>query len=337
MKSSTGSFLPRHLLHRIGVILAITVLAPLGTSTGLAAERTSLKLLTIGNSFSHDATFLLPDLAAAGGKELVLGKANIGGCSLERHARHLKEAETGDSNGTAYKNTIDPKTGEKRDMSLPELLSAQPWDVVTIQQWSQLSYKPETFQPFADELIAAVRKYAPTAEIVVHETWAYREDHHFFQKDDGFTPLKMYEGLRSTYRDFADGKGFRILPVGDALNLARQTPRWTYTPDPNFDFKNPPIDKLPDQRTSLNVGWHWTKNKQGEPTLSLDAIHCNTAGRYLGAAVWYLSLFETDTVPENYTPKGMTPEDAANLRLHAIATVKGERARVAAPAPASVN
>ncbi|CAM2948023.1 DUF4886 domain-containing protein [Rariglobus hedericola] len=320
---------PRSLARLSGLILAVVLLTP----SLFSAERESLKLLAIGNSFSDDATRLLPQVVKAAGKELIIGRASIGGCPLERHARHLKEAESGNPNGHAYKGATDPKTGEKRDMSLPELLSAQAWDVVTIQQWSQLSFKPETFQPFADELIAAIHKYAPTAEIVVHQTWAYREDHDWFKKDDGFTPAKMYTGLTSTYKNFADGKGFRVLPVGDALNLARQTPRWTYVTDPNFDFKNPPAGQLPDQRTSLNIGWHWKKNKAGATAFTLDAIHCNPAGQYLGANVWYSILYQTDTLPDSYAPIGMTAEDAADLRAHALTAVKAERAREAALHP----
>ena len=310
------------------LILAVALVLPLH-----AAERAALKVLAVGNSFSQDTMAFLPALAKAGGKELVASNAYIGGCSFERHVKHLRQAEAGDPEGKAYKAIPDPVTGEKRDVSLVDLLTAQPWDIVTIQQWSQLSFKPETFQPFADELIAAIRKYAPTAEIVVHETWAYREDHDWFKKGDGFTPAKMYSGVRDTYRAFADGKGYRMIPVGDALNLARQTPRWTYVTDKNFDFKNPPAGRLPDQRTSLNVGWQWKKNKDGTSSLGLDAIHCNTAGRYLGAAVWYQFLFNTSDIPAGFIPKGLTAEDTADLRVHALAAVKAERTREAALAP----
>ncbi|MDF3055788.1 MAG: hypothetical protein K0R17_3 [Rariglobus sp.] len=313
------------------VILALCVLATLPGHSApvVAGAQGPLRVLCVGNSFSRDAIFYLPELAKAGGKALVLSNANIGGCSLERHVRHLKQAEAGDPEGKAYKNTVNPGTGETAGLSLPDLLSAQPWDIVTLQQWSQQSYKPETFQPFADELIAAIRKYAPTAEIVVHETWAYREDHPFFQENDGFTPAKMYDGLSATYKNFAASKGFRVIPVGDGFNLARQTPRWTYTADAGFDVKNPPAGQLPDQRTSLNIGWRWIKDKTGNVSFTLDAIHCNAAGRYLGAAVWYLELFNTGTIPGDFTPKGLAPEDAADLRAHALAAVKAERARAA--------
>jgi len=315
---------PRHSVRLASLILAVALIVP---TLLTAAERASLKVFAIGNSFSRDTLTDLPALAKAGGKDLILANAYIGGCSLQRHLKHLRQAEAGDIEGKAYKAHTDPKTGEKRDLSLVDLLTAQPWDIVTIQQASPLSFKPESYQPFADQLIAAIHKYAPTAEIVVHETWAYREDHEFFQKNDGFTPAKMYSGLRDAYRSLADGKGYRIIPVGDAFNLARQTPRWTYVPDPAFDFKNPPAGQLPDQHASLNVGWNLTKTKTGESALKLDAKHCNAAGKYLGGATWYQILFNTDTVPAAYTPKGLDAATAADLRTHAEAAVKAERAR----------
>lgn len=311
---------------RLRPVLALTLLVSVATLS--AAERDALKLLMIGNSYADYPTANLPAMARAGGKSIVMGRANPGGFTLERHADYLRKAEAGDTAGGAY-DTTDPATGQKRRMTLPELLAAQPWDIVTIQQASQLSFKPETYQPFADELIAAVRRHAPTAEIVVQETWAYREDHDLFKKGDGFTSARMYEGLRATYRTFADGKGFRIIPTGDALDLARRTPRWTYVPDPDFDFKNPAPGHLPDQRTSLHSGWHWAKDKQGRPVFRNDASHTNAAGKYLGTCVWYMTLFNTDDVPTDYLPRGLAPEDAADLRVHAGAAVQAERARKA--------
>lgn len=308
--------------------LAVVAVALFASAFSLsAAERDSLKLLAIGNSFSRDCTAYLDDLAKADGKTLVFGHAMIGGSSMEVHATHLAQAEAGDNAGRVYKNVVDPVTRQKSDATLPEMLKSTDWDVVTIQQWSRLSFKPETYQPFADQLIAAIRQYAPHAEIVVHQTWAYREDHDFFQKNDGFTPAKMYADLTAAYRAFADGQGFRILPSGDALQHARQTERWTYVQDPNFDFKNPAPGTEPDQRASLNIGWGWIKN---QTVFRNDPIHLNTAGKYLGACVWYLTLFETDNIPTTFIPKGLDAETAADLRTHALAAVEAERAREAA-------
>lgn len=312
------------------VAVALLVLLPAVALRAASSEaRESLAVLTIGNSFADDATAFLPEMAKAGDKDLVIFRANLGGATMERHATHLRAftADPNDPKGKPYRNRVHPKTGERQDFSLPEALEAYAWDVVTIQQVSHLSFRPETFHPFVDELITAIRRHAPQAEIVIHEIWAYREDHEFFQKGDGFTPRAMYERVSAAYRQLAKEKGLRLLVVGDAFNLARQTRCWSFKPDDELDLSAFNEGELPSQENSLNVGWFWRKGEDGEaPKLHLDAIHSNQAGRYLGASVWYLTLFGEDRVPDDFVPNGLDRLDAASLRQLAEAAVIAERA-----------
>ncbi|HSI09742.1 MAG: DUF4886 domain-containing protein [Rariglobus sp.] len=308
------------------ILVASVVLLPAG-------ERESLKLLTIGNSFADYPLSYLPDLAKAGSKTLVLGRANPGGCTLARHAEYLTAAlaDPADPKGRLYKNASVFNLPGRETVSLPEALAAQAWEIVTIQQASFDSYKPETYHPAVDQIIAAIRKFAPQAEIVVQETWVYRDDHPIFQGKEGMTQQKMYEGLCAAYHQLATDGGFRIIPTGDAMELARKSPRWTFVVDPNFDFKNPPAGKLPMESGSLWAGWSWSKPATGEPKLLLDGKHTSIAGKYLGAAVWYQVVFGSDAVPAGFVPKGLSAEETADLRSHAAAAVKAERLRAALP------
>lgn len=316
---------------RRSVALAITVFVSVSALS--AAERESLKLLTIGNSFADYPLSYLPDLAKAGGKTLVLGRANPGGCTLDRHASYLATAlaDPIDPKGCLYKNIPVFNLPGRDTVSLPEALAAQAWEIVTIQQASFDSYKPETYHPAVDQIIAAIRKFAPQAEIVVQETWVYRDDHPLFQGKEGMTQQKMYEGLRAAYHRLAADGGFRVIPTGDAMELARKSPRWTFVADPNFDFKNPPEGKLPKESGSLWSGWSWFTHKSGKVQLMLDGKHTSTAGKYLGAAVWYQVVFGADTVPASFVPKGLSAEEAADLSGHAGEAVKAERLRAALP------
>ncbi|CAM2952006.1 DUF4886 domain-containing protein [Rariglobus hedericola] len=316
-------------LVRSRQIFALAITLFVSAVTLSAAERESLKLLTIGNSFADYPLSYLPDLAKAGGKTLVLGRANPGDCTLARHAEYLAAAlaNPADPKGRLYKNGSVFNLPGRETVSLPEALAAQAWEIVTIQQASFDSYKPETYHPAVDQIIAAICKFAPQAEIVVQETWIYRDDHPLFQGKENMTQQKMYEGLRAAYHQLAAENGFRIIPSGDAMELARKSPRWTFVADANFDFKNPPVGKLPDESGSLWAGWSWSKPATGEPKLLLDAKHTSIAGKYLGAVVWYQVMFNADSAPASFVPRGLTAEDTADLRSHASEAVKVERLR----------
>ena len=51
-----------------------------------------MRILSIGNSFSQDATWYLHEIAEAGGREAETWNLYIGGCSLYRHAKNLRGA-----------------------------------------------------------------------------------------------------------------------------------------------------------------------------------------------------------------------------------------------------
>jgi hypothetical protein len=76
-------------------------------------------------------------------------------------------------------------------------------------------------------LIDYIRKNAPEAEILVHETWAYRQDHALFT-DGTFSQQKMYDQLKVAYGKVAARYGLRFIPSGDAFQAARQLPRWSF-------------------------------------------------------------------------------------------------------------
>jgi hypothetical protein len=58
-------------------------------------------------------------------------------------------------------------------ISLDEALLNNQWDVITLQQSSSNSTKPESYTPYILALAEHVRKMAPKAKLYMHETWAY--------------------------------------------------------------------------------------------------------------------------------------------------------------------
>ena len=125
-----------------------------------------MKVLAIGNSFSQDATRYLHQIAKADGVELTVVNLFIGGCNLFRHFRNIQRD---------LKEYILEFNGESTDfyVSVKEALLTNEWDVVTLQQASNLSPDFKTYRPYINELADYVRTYAPKAKLYIHQTWGY--------------------------------------------------------------------------------------------------------------------------------------------------------------------
>lgn len=275
-----------------------------------AAEGKTVRILTIGNSFSRNATNHLDDLALAGGHTLIHTPIVVGGASLELHS------------GRAIAHAKDPKDKAglyTNGRSLVQELKAEKWDYVTIQQASIKSHDLTTYQPHASRLWELIQKNAPSAKLLVHQTWAYRKDDPRFTKPNGKpgepkTQAEMYEMLSKAYAAIATELGAKRLPVGDAMYMADTDANWGFQPGPSFDPKSLKRPALPNQKHSLHVGWNWKKGKDGKITLGMDGHHANLAGEYLGACVWYEVLFGESPIGNAYVPKGLAADYARFLQ-----------------------
>ena len=278
-----------------------------------------LKVLMIGNSFSQSVLTYLPKLAeAAPDCKLKLGQAMIGGCTFEHHCKVFQQAEQNPACRPYWTNLIlDPKQPKNHQANLKELLTAEKWDIVTIQQGSHQSWRPETFGADADELIGIIRKYAPQAEIVVHQTWAYRsDDPRIAPKNPAwkFGQKEMYNRLTANYINLAKKHNFRIIPVGYAIQLSREkSPVKFRNYDPALlDALNYP--DLPNQAGDVVGNMHWRKSKKnGEMEIRRDTFHLNCRGKYLQGCTWFLFLFHKKAGDVKFIPDEIGDKDAEFL------------------------
>lgn len=168
----------------------------------------SLNVLAIGNSFSQDATRYLHRIARADGFSLQVVNLYIGGCTLERHFRNsLSEAD-------AYLLEVN---GEHVGfpVSLKAALLNRKWDVVTLQQASHESIDYKNYQPYLNELSAYIKKYAPTAKQVMHQTWAYAQDTEKLGGLGYADQGDMYQDLLAAYQKAAtDINADALIPSG---------------------------------------------------------------------------------------------------------------------------
>ena len=240
----------------------------------------SFRSLSIGNSFSEDALEHAHAIAAADGIDWETINMDIGGCTLERHWKSFAE------DIPDYDYEHNGKV-ERTGVLLREVLLDGKYDIITFQQGSHMSGKPESYQPWLTDLAAAVRKLQPDAKFYMQETWAYDWacTYHYFA-DYNKDQHEMYRRIRDAYSQAAASISAELIPVGDVIQYIRDNV-------PGFDTRSGGI--------TLNYS---------------DGFHLSHPyGRYLNSAVWYTVLFGADIRQNTYMP-----ETAADTTL--IETLK---------------
>ncbi len=237
----------------------------------------ALKILSIGNSFSRDATCYVHQIAKSSGVDLLSVNLYIGGCSLEQHWQNVLQ------NAPAYQVDINGEETEKHS-SIESALKSQKWDYVTLQQVSNLSTDYSTYQPYLGNLVEFVKKHAPGAEIVIHQTWAYEEGSERLYEIAGYKKQElMFRDLEAAYLKAAEFLGgARIIPCG-----------WVFQQFLKRGFRN----------------------------LHRDTFHASIPqGRYILAAVWYEFFTGKNVSETTFCPEGLAEEEWNYLKeqVHSI-------------------
>ena len=239
----------------------------------------AIQVLSIGNSFSQDAHRYLHDVARSEGVNMETVNLYIGGCSLERHFRNMK----GDKR--EYSLEMNGHSNGGIIVSIKEALLARNWDYITLQQVSGGSCREESYQPFLNELAAYVREYAPTAKILIHQTWGYEAGSDRLKSQGFATMEEMTLAAKACYEKAAEAIGADgILPCGEVFLEAQR----------------------------LGCG-----------RLHRDTFHASYGlGRFLLALTWYGCLTGDDVRGVSFRPfDEEVPDEELALAREAVATV----------------
>jgi len=244
----------------------------------------TLKILTIGNSYSIDVMAYLADIFKAEGDDtqLTLGNLYVSGQGLSGHWSYAKDGKT----YIYYKNT----TGNWQnigDYTIDAAVAEENWDYIVMQQAGNDAGLPGSFNSNLDNLIDFVKKHTtnPDVKLVWHMTWAVQKTHdssgflNTYNRDQYF----YYECVANTVRDqIVTRPAFSsFIPVGTAIQNARAT----------------------------HIG----------DNLNRDGYHLNTLGRIVAGYTWYCAftgktldtIRYTDVRAESATPAmTLTAEDA---------------------------
>ena len=310
--------------------LAVSASAEVDAKANASCAATPLKVLMIGNSFTESVMRETPNLAKSEGLPLDIVQCGIGGCPLEKHWANVEKA--GDKEfkpyGISARFSSDPRRMFPKKANVTDMLVAEKWDIVTIQQASGKSAFYDTYQPYADNLIAKIRELAPQAEIVIQETWSYSPyDKRLAQWK--MTPKEMYEALRKAYSQLAAKHKLRTIPTGDAVQLFRDRLPVDYgkvlTKEEIAELKQPETIDFHGDVAGSSAWKNGRKGKQKDweaVKLRIDASHLNARGHYLQACVWLGFLFKVDPTTFKYRPDSLSEADAKLMRECARDAIK---------------
>ena len=273
----------------------------------------SVNVLTIGNSFTDSLAEFFPLAAESAGCKLKFQRANFGGCELERHWSYISAEEQSEI-CRIYNGGV----------KLKETLTRTEWDYVTIQQASHASWNWSTYLPFAQDIHDYVKKYAPGAEVLIQQTWAYHPYDPRIRPDGawGFDQTGMYERLTECYTRLAETLDLRIIPSGYAVQKLRKLRPFQfmdYDPAQISELRWPDLPPMADEPVGTAF---WSKTSGGEMKIGMDLIHLNARGKYLQTCVWFAFLFERSAEEIKFIPEMISNDDAAVMRKLADEAVK---------------
>lgn len=176
-----------------------------------------LKILSIGNSFSVDATRYLHRIASSCGMQLRTENLYIGGCSLKTHYENLLE------DAQAYELFVNgDSTGQI--VGIKEMLQKEKWDYITLQQASRFSVNYTTYQPFLNVIAQQAKALCPDAKLVIHQTWAYEDGSQLLCEDLGYEKAEdMFADIKASYTQAAaDINAFGTIPSGELMRKLLQ-------------------------------------------------------------------------------------------------------------------
>ena len=211
-----------------------------------------LKILAVGNSFTEDGTWYLPQILAAAGipkKRLLMYRIVAGGSSLEYWDKSLSKKAT----GKTYKIYGDETPLEEDgNYTLDDVLSFG-WDVVVFHQVSSQYHSISSYEPYITNLFSAAKRAGKgDTKIAWQMVWSRSND----SKDQYITGTEGWRNYVYATKELMQNHKIDILiPTGTTIQNARNT---EFCPEGDFT------------RDTQHIAYG--------------------AGRYLAAMTWYGTL-----------------------------------------------
>lgn len=180
-----------------------------------------LKILSLGDHCSVSAQSYLAKLAKSDDISIIAGNITLENNSLESHCAAISNDtpsyrfefnENGSVRTTVFENFCFSKAIDWFD-----------WDYICIQQTQALAGNTESYFPYINTIIDAIKQSVPDAGIIILEPWAYEDDciNEEFQKYDNNAVI-MTQKIRESIISAATNTEIKIVfPLGEAWSNAR--------------------------------------------------------------------------------------------------------------------
>lgn len=205
----------------------------------LPYKPTKLNVLFIGNSFSIDTSYALPEILSS------LGITNVnvfvlfkGGCSMKEHYEFYKN---GKNVYELYQYNYKGEKKLEKSCNIRDVMRRFPYDIVVFQQYSLESGDYTTYEPYLSKLIQAysITTLSPRTTFAFNQTWAYSSTHKNIEKYG--TPEEMWKSICYSTQKLKEVSGIDVvIPCGTAVQNARNVP--ALRTDKEFTRDNQHID-----------------------------------------------------------------------------------------------
>ena len=225
-------FCRKYKLYVVFLLLTLSFVSTVEANSPSVLDKPTLKVLDIGNSYTKDATNLLPLIAKHSGADL----SNI---CLYRCTRGSGSFKTwydvyNDNDVTIYSISkvlgglpanVKTGTGEAGDgKPFRDVLTDEKWDLIIIHQVSTYApyysmWKSHNSAGYLDELISVIKRHQPNAEIgflLVHSYWSG------YSKNTENSSYDRWQLIANSTKSFCEDYDVDfVIPYGTAIQNLR--------------------------------------------------------------------------------------------------------------------
>ena len=220
-------FWKKCLLSFFCILLSLSITAEVSV-----LKKNELRILDIGNSYTNDATNLLPIIVNASKADLskfCIYKCHRGGASFKTwvdvfndkdQATYTVKKVIGD-----LSTNVQTGTGEKENGKLfRDALINETWDLIIIHQVSNYApyyskWKEKSSAGYLDELISIIKKYQPNTKLgfyLIHSYWSE------YENNTERSSFERWQLIANSTKSFCDDYNIDIvIPYGTAIQNLR--------------------------------------------------------------------------------------------------------------------